>query len=217
MFIHEGFDWMKKIDFKKLSGLIGILAPIAAWISITVAIIMSPWFSFTENYLSDLGGSPDSDRLWDTHGYASLIFNFGLVAAGILGLVFSVGIRRYKMFRTPPGNIGTVIMMLVSIALVGIGLFSETTGVIHTFFSVVFFVLVGVALLFLGIDQLRSKEGLTSWLVTSLFVFGLLSIPLFVLPKPLGSNAVAELIPIISISIFSIFYGNRLYKLPSPE
>jgi hypothetical membrane protein len=213
MFIHERLDLMRKMTFKEISGLMGMLAPIVAWSSIILAVLVSPWFSFTENYLSDLGGSPESDRLWDTHGTASLIFNFGLLSAGIFGIMFSAGIRKSRMFRTSFGNFGTAIMFLVSGALVGIGLFSETTGIIHTLFSVAFFALVGAALLFLGIDQIRSRDGPRRWFTIGLFLFGLISVPLFMLPKPIGSNAIAEIIPIISVSLFSTIFGFKLYKV----
>lgn len=209
------FDPMtsKNVDFTRLSGLFGMLAPLVALISIGLAILLSPWFSFTGNYLSDLGGRPDSDRLWDTHGNASIIFNFGLVIAGIFGICFGIGIKKSGMFKSRIGDLGMAFLLLAACMLVGIGLFSETTGVIHTIFSYAFFILAGFAALFLGIDHLKSSERTLGWFIMGLFIFGLISVPLFIAPKPVGSNAIAELIPIISISLFSLVFGYKLFMM----
>jgi hypothetical membrane protein len=202
----------KEFDLTRFSGLFGILAPVIGLTSIAIAILLLDWFSWTDNYLSDLGGSPDSDCMWGTYGYASVIFNFGLVAAGILGIGFGIGLNQSGRFKNRSGTFGTVFLMLDACMLVGVGLFSETTGAIHTFFSVAFFVMVGFALLFLGMSLFKSSDKKLGWFVFGLLIFGLVSVPLFLLPKPIGSNAIAEIIPIISASIFSIFFGYKLFS-----
>jgi hypothetical membrane protein len=202
----------KKIDLAKIFGLCGILAPIIGLTSIFIAISYLSWFSWTENYLSDIGGNPGSDSLWGTWGVASVIFNFGLIAAGVLGVFFAIGIKQSKMIDSKLGDLGILFFFLDACALIGVGLFTESTGDWHTFFSIAFFVLVGVGLALIGIALLKLNERKLGWFTIALLIFGLCAVPLFMTPKPVGSNAIAEIIPIISVSIFSIVFGFRLFN-----
>jgi hypothetical membrane protein len=204
---------IREIELTRILGLFGILAPVIGLASIAIAILLLPWFSWTGNYLSDLGGSPESDCMWGTYGYASVIFNFGLVTAGALGLCFGIGLNQSGMFKTKYGSLGTVFLMLGACMLIGVGLFSETAGVIHTIFLIAFFIMAGLAFLFLGIALFKSSEKKLGWFVMGLLAFGLISVPLFMIPEPMGSNAIAEIIPIISISIFLIVFGYRLFSM----
>lgn len=194
----------------RLGGICGILAPIIALSCIGLAILYCPWFSWTENYLSDLGGSPGDRPIWSAHGIASILFNFGLVIAGILGICLAIGIRKSGILTTSLGKAGTMIFIFNAFALIGIGVFPETTGAPHTFFSVAFFLLVGLSLWFMGMGLLKSSEKNLGWFLLALLVFGLTSIPLFLTPRPWGSNAIAEMIPIVSIALFSIAFGIKL-------
>jgi hypothetical membrane protein len=203
----------KKFVSLRTAGICGLLAPIIAFICIGLAILYSPWFSWTENYLSDLGGSPGDRPIWAAHGIASILFNFGLMIAGILGICLAIGIRKSGTLSSPLGNIGTLILIINSCALIGIGVFPESTGAPHTFFSFAFFLLVGLSLFFMGMGLIKSYEKKLGWFVIALLAFGLISIPLFLSPRPWGSNAIAEMIPIVSIALFSIVFGMKLLNL----
>ncbi len=197
----------------KIAGACGILAPIIAFGCIGLAILYSPWFSWTENYLSDLGGSPGDRPIYAAHGIPSILFNCGLVTAGVLGIFLGIGIRKSGLLKTPLGSLGILIYLVNACALIGIGVFPESTGDPHTFFSMTFFVLVGFSLLFIGIALIKSSERALGWFTIALLVFGLTSVPLFFTPQPVGSNAVAEIIPIISIALFSMVFGYKLISL----
>ena len=201
----------------KISGFCGILAPVIALGCIGLAILISPWFSWTENYLSDLGGFPGDTPVWAAHGAASVLFNLGLVIAGILGILFGLGLRKDPLLKTRLGSIGTIFYLLDAGALIGIGVFPETTGAPHTLFSFVFFILAGFSLCFIGIAQLRSSKKVFGYFTIILFIFGLFAVPLLFMPRPLGANAVAEIIPVISISLFSVVFGYGLLKLDSEK
>ena len=208
---------LKEIDLTRFSGLCGILAPIMGLGSIFISISLLPWFSWTENYLSDIGGTPGSDSLWGTYGTASLIFNFGFVAAGILGIIFGFGVRKSSFVKGNLGNLATVFFVLDAAALIGVGLFTESIGAWHTHFSIAFSILVGLALGFLSLAFLRSGERKFGLLSTALLIFGLTAVPLFVTPKPIGSNAVAEIIPIISVSVFYMLFGYMMFNAKQRE
>ncbi|MEE9152300.1 MAG: hypothetical protein V3U20_10790, partial [Thermoplasmata archaeon] len=68
----------------RTAGICGILSPLIAFTCIGLAILYSPWFSWTDNWLSDLGGFPGERPVWSAHGLSSILFNTGLIIAGIL-------------------------------------------------------------------------------------------------------------------------------------
>lgn len=188
----------------------GLLAPLVAFICIGLAVHLSPWFSWTNNYLSDLGGYPGMEPTYAARGLPSILFNFGLITAGILGIILGLGIRKLDFMDSLLGKGGTLFFILDAVALLGIGIFPETTGEPHTFFSIAFFITIGICLLLMSIALFRTKQKSLAWLTLVLLIFGLTAIPLFIVPKPVGSNAVAEIIPIISVAVFSMAFGFEL-------
>jgi hypothetical membrane protein len=212
-------DWImnKDINLTRFFGLCGILAPIIGLTCIFIAISYLPWFSWTENYLSDIGGNPGSDCLWSTWGIASVIFNFGIIAAGSLGFLFAIGMKQSKILNSRLGDVGIMFFAADSIALIGIGVFTESTGDWHIFFFFAFFILIGIGLAIIGIALLKLNEKKLGWLTIGLLIFGLCAVPLFFTPQPLGSNAIAEIIPVISLTVFSIVFGYKLFNLKIKE
>jgi hypothetical membrane protein len=196
----------------KISGLCGIFSPIVGFICIALAIYFSDWFSWTENWLSDLGGIPGETPIWAARGISSIIFNGGLIIAGIMGFVFAYAIRKIRILNTRLGRIGTLLIILDMCALCAIGIFPETTGNLHTLVSVMFFFLGAISLLVIGISLRKSSEKTLGGFVTLLCIISICSFPFIFVSRPWGSNAIIEMVPIISISIFAIIFGIQLIK-----
>ncbi len=74
-----------------------------------------------------------------------------------------------------------------------------------------------MALVFLSLAFLRSGERKFGLLSTALLIFGLTAVPFFVTPKPIGSNAVGEIIPIISVSVFYMVFGYMMFNAKQRE
>lgn len=117
------------MEIGKLAGVCGVAAPLVLVGSILLAVWVSPWFSFTGNALSDLGAHEGSD----------LIFNSGLMLAGVLLAGFGLGLL--GVLQRIAGRAAGGLALADGVALFGIGLFPETAGRIHFYFSVAFFVL----------------------------------------------------------------------------
>jgi hypothetical membrane protein len=207
----------KDIDLQRMYGLFGMMAPLVGLGVILISSLMLPWFSWQDNYISDIGGHPESSSLWTTHGAPSVIFNFGLVAAGVLGILFGFGFRKSALARGRTGGLGAVFLIMGAVALVGIGLFTETTVSLHTFFFITFLILVGLAFMFISLGLFLSGERRLGLLCLFLLIFGLCALPLFFIPKPVGSNAIAEIIPIFSVSIFCVVFGYLLFSGESDD
>ncbi len=146
----------------KKVGLLAIIGPAYALISIAVAIMLSPWFSWRNNAISDLG----------VHEVAP-IFNISLIVCGILCMIFAMGV--FMALKHWLGKIGMLMIFLASIALVGIGVFTEDYSPHHFYFSVAFFVLLLLACLVMGTYFLIKRQkylGMAAFAVAIIGIIG---------------------------------------------
>lgn len=185
------------LDRKKrlqVAGLCGIAAPLIAFSCIFLAISMSPWFSWSANALSDLGV-----------GEADWVFNSGLMAGGILTMVFAAGLLVAFRGRTPR-RVGAIFFFFDAVALLGIGAFSEAAGDIHYYFAVTFFALFPLSLFLLGTSAVMagSKKFGSFTIVDGILV---------ILPWAFSWDGVAipEAISMLVASIWIMAEGARLY------
>jgi hypothetical membrane protein len=194
----------------KVGGLCGILGPLVALIIIGVSVSITPWFSLSNNFLSDLGGVKGQEPVWAANGSSSLLFNSGVAVVGIMGVFFSLGIMKSGMVKDFIGRVGNKMLLVGMVSLFVIGIMPETTGLPHTIASVLFFILVPVSMVLLGLEMRRERLG---QLTIILGLVGFFSLTFFLLPPPFGSNALAEIITGGMISLFGIIMGGRLVAL----
>ena len=194
----------------KVAKAYGVFVPLIALAFIFISIHYSPWFSFTGNWLSDLAGLPGETPIWTAKGAVSLYFNVGLILAGVAGVVFAFELRKLQMFQTRLGRVSVSLLALVAFALGFLGVLPQTTGLIHYLVAVTFFLLVPLALISLGLVLKNSNEKKLGWSAILLGVVSLSSLILLKLvSRPFGSNAIAELFPIVAISLFIALYSAR--------
>ena len=196
----------------KISALCGIIGPILGFIFILCSIFYSDWFYWTENWLSDLGGIPGNTSIWASRGISSVIFNIGLVISGLIGVIFANSLRKIHILNNSKGRIGVFLLILDMFTLSFVGIFPETTDYLHRFVSILFFFLIALSLLIIG-NVLR-KQSMEKFgkIIIILGLISFCSFPFFTIPRPWGNNAITELIPIISLSIFTILFGIELLK-----
>jgi hypothetical membrane protein len=182
----------------RLSGLCGIAAPIFGSSSIFIAIYYSPWFRWTENALSDLG----------VEGFSAAVFNSGLVFSGFLLLVFSMSLTHLL----PSGllsRIGQGLFSLASVDLCLIGVFSENFGVLHFYVSVLFFTLLPLSLILMGVSLIKSPMYKTLGFIALLS--SVLAIGIW-LPT-WGGVAIPEFISALIGSMWCVVAGFFLIKI----
>jgi len=117
------------LTIKKVGAAAGVAAFALAFICISFAILSYPAFSWTENALSDLGV---------VEGVTMMVFNFGLAAAGLLAVVFALGVFSYFKGSTA-GKVGSAVFAAACVALFCIGIFNEHYSPTHYIVSVAFF------------------------------------------------------------------------------
>jgi len=121
----------------KVAGACGFLAPLTAFALIFSAIASYAEFSWVDNALSDLGV---------VTGITATLFNSALLISGALCFVFATGVFAF-LKEQAIGKIGAVIFLLASVALFAIGVFPENIHPTHYIVSVMFFVLLPIAML----------------------------------------------------------------------
>lgn len=140
----------ERFPSRKFPGILGIIGPIVALVAIAVAIMLSlSWFTWDGNALSDLGN-------YNNGLPAAIVFNVGLVLAGILLFVFTFYFAR--TITDLPTKIGMIPFFIALCFLIGIGVFSENAGDIHFTVSVGFFGSFPFAMWFVGLGFLRFRK-----------------------------------------------------------
>ena len=179
----------------KVFGIIGLLSLVVAYSSIALSISVSPWFSWVENALSDLGARCPSGP----------IFNLGLMSSSVLALVFAIGLKR--LHRGVLGAVSVMLYILSTISLFMVGLFPETAGIIHYYVSVAFFVFVALTLIAFGICSLISHpRSITIGIMMLLLAVLATVVWLF----PWKGVAIPELISSLTISTWVVISSVRM-------
>lgn len=117
---------------------LGVFAALTAYPFILVSIALSPWFSFYNNALSDLGNLV-------TNGRVGYVYDSGLILSG--GLIVAFAVLYSRESRDRRALIWTVPLTIAAADLALVGMFSESTGHIHGVVSEVFFLMMVVTML----------------------------------------------------------------------
>ena len=117
-----------------------VLGAVVPLLLIVVSIAASPWFSFTDNALSDLGHA--------TRSRVAPLFNLGLATGGLLIVLVTGLMRGPQTYRFLLGAAGYFLVL--------IGVFDEIYGRLHFYVSVAFFAALILFLLAYGLGERRA-------------------------------------------------------------
>lgn len=170
--------------------LLGTVAPILAYVFIGVSILLSPWFSWRENALSDLGHSFGSS--------VASVYNFGLILSGLLVILYATKVlSQYAKWTICSLTLWSFLLQMVAT-------FDEVYGLIHTVVSGLFFVSLGFASIIYILER-------RSYLAMAAFLIGLFSWVIYwseaypigvVVPEAISSLAVPSWVEFSSLRIF---------------
>jgi len=195
----------KRVIGLKIAGLCGVTSPIIMLTFILLAIFHSPWFSWAENALSDLG----------VRGIAAILFNFSLIIGGLLTLLFAIGLREILLGRTI-GHVGALFLIQAAANLCAIGVFPETAGALHIYVSVSFFTLLQISLFLIGAALMKEPPERNLGLFT--FLAGIVAVIVWIVAVIVwivpwgGGVAIPEMLASLPVSVWSIVLGIRLYN-----
>lgn len=156
-----------------IAGICGVLFAIIFLGQLLVMVALSPGFSWTANWISDLGGTVGADSevpliagpVADTPTTAS-IYAVGVMVSGIVMLIFAFGL--WKSILTPVGRIGALAFMIASIAQICDGIFLEPTGLPHMIETMFLYLFAPMALFYIAAATIQSNQKSLGYLVTIL-------------------------------------------------
>jgi hypothetical membrane protein len=170
--------------------LLGILAPLIAIFFIAASIVLSPWFSWGSNALSDLGHSVKSE--------VAPLFNFGLLLCGFLLILYSViCFRKHAKYTS-------YVLVIVGLTLQLVATFDEVYGSLHFLVSVLFFAALGFA----SVSYAAEKK---SVLAFAALVVGSVSWILYGLDIYSAGIAVPETVSSMAAAIWVMLSALRIY------
>ncbi len=185
--------------FTRLTGLFGIIAPVFTLALIFVSIALSPWFSWHDNALSDMGVSATSN-----------LFNGTLLLGGVLHFVFVIGFLRWQGLRSRLAKIAAVALIAGAIGLLLIGVFTENAGRIHYYVSALYFLATPLAYGLFGSDMLRHSEKLMGLLTLAAGIVAFLMIA----AVPHKRIAVPEILAALTMGMWTFSLGMKLLVEP---
>ena len=193
----------KNVVYQRLGASAGIVAPLLAFICILIAIASYPQFSWTNNALSDLGV---------VSGITGSVFNFGLLASGLLAFNFAIfGLFTY-FGKSRVGKIGSAVFAASSLALIAISVFNENFSPTHYIVSVAFFVLAPISLFIItGAFWLNHQRGMAVFTVAVGFAAALPWLVLFAF-NYVPNVAIPEFLSGLAVSAWVIVLGKKMLK-----
>jgi hypothetical membrane protein len=189
--------------YQRIGASAGIVAPIVGFICILTAIAAYPPFSWTNNALSDLGVVP---------GVPGALFNFGLLASGLLAFNFSIfGLFTY-FGKNWVGKIGSAIFAAATLALIAIGVFNESFSPTHYLVSVAFFLLAPISLIILTCAFCFAHERKIAVFTVLVGVAAALPWLLQFTLNYVPNVAIPEAVSGFAVSLWVIEFGYRMIK-----
>jgi hypothetical membrane protein len=196
---------LNRVMVLRISGVCGMAGPLIAVSLILVAVSRSPWFSWTGNYLSDLGVNPN----------VAALFNSGLIIGGALTAIFGIGLKRTLPGLTG-GGLGAIAIVLGSAALCCVGIFPETTGALHRSFALLFYILSIIALVLIGSAMMQEPAvrnlGLFIFTAGLLICLAVITFVVMFIGVPRAGGAIPEFISSLGASVCFVILAVRLFR-----
>lgn len=151
---------------RKIAGLLLVVGGVLCILGVIIAEALYPGYSTSENYISDLGVGP-----------SALIFNSSIFLLGVLAISCAYFI--HKAFNSIPFS---MMVAITGIGAMGVGLFTEDAGVLHTVFSLITFLFGGI----LAIVSYKFQKPPLSYVSVVLGFVSLVALVLFASGTNLG-------------------------------
>ena len=136
----------------------GIIGPIVALGLVILDIFLSPWYTWADSALSDLG----------VQQY-SFLFNGGLLLEAATNLLFVIGLRKLKLASLPV----SVVLMISGLSLGLVGIFNEHHEPFHLIFALIYFILFPIGIIAFCATKRTLGKGYIKVVGTILSIIGL--------------------------------------------
>ncbi len=153
----------------RLAQICGLLTPVLTLTLIFISIKVSPWFSWHDNALSDMGVSATPNP-----------FNAALLIGGALQLVFVIFGLRSSIGPGRLARLGFMTVLIGAIALPIVGLVTEDYGRAHYYVAATYFLATPLGYMLLGgaaIKRGQTVEGVLSIAAGGAAIFAITLVP----------------------------------------
>ncbi|MCW4034999.1 MAG: DUF998 domain-containing protein [Candidatus Bathyarchaeota archaeon] len=149
----------------RVYALFGFFGPLVLYVSIAASAVLSPWFSWETNMLSDLGNTTTSD--------VAALFNGGMLLSGFLLMIYAfTAFKAHAKYSSYCLLASTFFVQLIAV-------FNESYGQLHFFAAVPHFLFLSLTSLVYTVEK-RSRLALAtfsvamlSWLIYALGIFNI--------------------------------------------
>jgi len=131
---------------EKVAGALIFIAVTQFVLGLIASEATYPNYSISDNYISDLGVGP-----------SSIIFNMSVFFMGLLLIVGTYFLQRAFNFK-----LLTALLVLTAIGAMGVGIFTEDFGPIHSVVSLITFLFGGLSAVYSGVYSILHKDKLIS-------------------------------------------------------
>jgi hypothetical membrane protein len=191
----------KNVKLLRFGGLCGILGSVLSIALVLAATLLSPWFSWENNALSELGV-----------GEVYLLFNGAMLIGGVFIFFFALALREYF-----EGNrvvrIGANLIIVASICLALVGVFTFDMMLLHGIVSLGPLLLAPLGFVFIGFGTEESKIRKFSIGCGVAALISILILPMVILILPFEVGfAVPEITNTIITTVWLFGMGTKLIK-----
>jgi hypothetical membrane protein len=181
--------------------LCGIIGSVLTLVMVFTATVISPWFRWDTNALSEMGV-----------GEVSLLFNSAMFIGGIFNFIFALGIREY-LGRENLAKYGTSLLLLGSVSLALVGIFTVSYPILHGIVALSTFILPPSGFILIGLSSQHSKMKNFSIITGIAALLTILIMPLILLILPFNVGfAVPEIVEGMIVAVWIIFVGMKLLQ-----
>ena len=150
---------------ERVDALFGVFGPLLVYVSIFLSLLISPWFSWENNMLSDLGHAGTSNP--------APIFNLGLSLAGFFMMIYALTVfKKHAKYSSYCLLVSTFFVQLLAA-------FNEAYGSLHYVVAVPHFVMLSITSIVYTIEKRSAVALITfsiamfSWLLYTLNIFNI--------------------------------------------
>ena len=189
--------------FMRFGGLCGIVGAVLTLVMVFAATILSPWFRWDTNALSELGV-----------GEVSLLFNCGVVIGGALNFIFALGVREH-LLEGRLVSIGAALILVGSVSMLLVGIFTAAYPIAHAIVALGYFVSVPVGFILIGLGTRMPKIRMPSLATGMAALMVILVLPIIFLVAHFNVGfAVPEMMEALIIAAWIVFMGVKLLRAP---
>jgi hypothetical membrane protein len=190
----------QKQSLVRLAGAFGILGTVLPMIMVLSATVLSSWFRWDTNTLSQLGV-----------GEQATLFNSALLLGGTLGFLFALGLWQYYFNKGRLAKAGIISIMLGNISLSLVGIFTIDHLTMHSIVAFGYFVLIPIGFLLVAFGTKENVVKKLSIICGFSALMAILVLPtiLFGFSLKIGF-AVPEEKEAIIIAVWTLFMAAKL-------